>query len=310
METRAHYVLIGTFMLGGIVLTILFTLWLGSNRSEYDEYQIVFTQKISGLQEGANVLFNGIPVGQVETLELDQNNPNRSLALVRVDKGTPVKTDTNVELELTGVTGLAVVQFTGGSPNAPLLQDVSRERVPVIEAELGGIAAVLESSGELALSLQQLINQENAESVSRIIEDIETITDVFADKENELSLIIDNAAVVSTDLRLAARNISDATTSLNKTMKTIDDVVSTDARAAIQQLNETAENLNQLVLDMNAIVDDNAAPISEFTRNGLGATIMMIHKASRLVDTTEAILLEFDRNPAAFLVGEGRPTAD
>ncbi|MEM9232780.1 MAG: MlaD family protein, partial [Pseudomonadota bacterium] len=220
METRAHYVLIGAFMLGGILLAILFSLWLGSNRSEYDEYQIVFTQKISGLQEGANVLFNGIPVGQVEELELDQENPNRSLALVRVDKGTPVKTDTGVELELTGVTGLAVVQFTGGSANAPLLNDVTSDRVPVIEAELGGIAAVLESSGELALSLQQLISQENAAAVGRVLEDIEAITDVVADKENELALIIDNAAVMSTELRLAAENISGATSQLEKTMAT------------------------------------------------------------------------------------------
>lgn len=310
METRAHYVLIGAFMLGGIVLAILFTLWLGSNRSEYDEYQIIFTQKISGLQEGANVLFNGIPVGQVETLELDQTNPNRSLALVRVDKGTPVKTDTGVELELTGVTGLAVVQFNGGSANAPLLKDVSRERVPVIEAELGGIAAVLESSGDLALSLQQLLSQENAESVSRVLEDIEAITDVIADKETELALIIDNAAVASTELRLAAKNISSATDSLNRTMTTIDEVVRSDAQVAIKEMTTAATNLNKLVLDVSAIVDESAEPITEFTRQGLGATVTMIHKASRLVDTTEAILLELDRNPAAFLVGEGRPTAE
>lgn len=309
METRAHYVLIGAFMLGGILLAILFTLWLGSNRSETDEYQIIFTQKISGLQEGANVLFNGIPVGEVAELELDQQNPNRSLALVKVDKGTPVKTDTGVELELAGVTGLAVVQFTGGSPNAPLLMDVSRERVPTIEAELGGIAAVLESSGELALSLQQLINQENAQSVSRIIGDIEAITDVLADKETELALIIDNAAITSTELRKAATDISSVTASMNRTMASIEEVVDGDAREAIREIEMAASNLNTLVLDVNGLIDDNADAITNFTHSGLSATITMVHKASRLVDTTEAILMEIDRNPAAFLVGEGRPTA-
>lgn len=297
-------------MLGGIILLILFTLWLGSNRTEYDEYRIVFTQKISGLQEGANVLFNGIPVGTVDTLELDKQNPNRSLAVVRVDKDTPVKTDTGVELELTGVTGLAVVQFTGGSPNAPLLKDESLERIPTIEAELGGIAAVLESSGDVALALQTLISSQNAESVSRILQDVEAITDVIADKETELSLIIDNAAVVSTEFRLAAANIANATESLESTLANIDSVVATDVRRALQGVDEAAQNLNLLVSDVNAIVNENAPAINEFATTGLGATIAMINKASRLVDTTQAVLLEFDRNPTAFIIGEGRPTAE
>ena len=309
METRAHYVLIGAFMLGGIVLTILFTLWLGSNRSEYDEYRIIFTQKISGLQEGANVLFNGIPVGQVYNLELDQTNPNRSIAVVRVDEGTPVKSDTGVELELTGVTGLAVVQFTGGSPNAPLLMDVSQERIPTIEAELGGIAAVLESSGDLALSLQQLISQENAAAVSRVLADIESITDVFADKESEMTLIIDNVAVMSTELRRAAEDISKATAKLDTTMTNIDTLVQTDVKKTVQELGLAAENINTLVVDINSLIVDNEDAIAEFTHQGLTAAVTMVNKASRLVDTTEAILLEFDRNPSAFLVGEGRPTA-
>ncbi|ADM08273.1 hypothetical protein PB2503_00962 [Parvularcula bermudensis HTCC2503] len=309
METRAHYVLIGAFMLGGIVLTVLFTLWLGSARSEYDEYRIIFTQKISGLQEGANVLFNGIPVGEVASLELDQENPNRSLALVRVDQGTPVKTDTGVELELAGVTGLAVIQFTGGSPEAPLLQNVSPERIPTIDANLGGVAAVLESSGELALNLQRLISQRNAEAVGRVLADVESLTDIFADRENEIGLIIDNAAAVSTEMRVAAENISAASARLDAVLADVETVVDGDVRQATEAFADAAVDLQELIVEMREVLEENRGAIRSFTREGLGAAVAMVNKASRLVDTTQAILLEFDRNPAAFFVGEGRPTA-
>lgn len=310
METRAHYVLIGAFMLGGIVLAILFTLWLGSNRAAYDEYRIVFTQKISGLQVGANVLFNGIPVGQVESLELDQDNPNRSLATVRVAEGTPVKTDTGVELELTGVTGLAVVQFVGGSAEAPLLKDAVDNRVPVIDANLSGIAAAIESSGELVFNLQRLISEQNAEAVGRILADIESLTDVMSDKENEFSLIIDNAAVASTELLTASRNLSAATASIDKSVQNIETLLESDGERTLQEIASAAEGVDDLVAELNLVVTENREAIADFTTQGLASTVSMVNKASRLVDTTQAILLEFDRNPAAFLLGEGRPTAN
>lgn len=310
METRAHYVLIGAFMLGGIVLGILFTLWLGSNRAEFDEYRIIFTQKISGLQEGANVLFNGIPVGHVESLELDQDNPNRSLAIVRVEEGTPVKSDTSVELELAGITGLAVVQFTGGSPDAPLLMDVSTERIPTIEAELGGIAAVLESSGDLALNLSRLLSQENADIVNRVLEDVESITDVVADKENELGLIIDNFAVMSSEVRKASEQLAGAADHLEATLANIDNIVDTDVRQAVKQVTEAAGSVDALADDLQVLLDDNEDAISDFMHQGLGAAVVTINKASRLMDTIQSILLEFERNPSAFVLGEGRPTAE
>lgn len=309
METRAHYVLIGAFMLGGIILAILFTLWLGSVERETDEYEIVFRQKISGLQEGANVLFNGIRVGEVTELSLDRDDPNRSLAIVEVEKGTPVRTDTKVELELVGVTGLAVVQFNGGSAGAPLLKSVSERRVPQIDADLTGIAAVLDSSGDIVFNIQKLLSQENAESVSRILEDVEAISDVIADKETEIGIIIDNLAVASHSIRRSAEGLESALTKFDSTMTDIQGLVDNEARVALTELSSAARGVDELVLEFNNILEENRPAIDAFAQQGLGGAVGMINKASRLVNTMEAILLEFDRDPARFLLGEGRPTA-
>ncbi len=310
METRAHYVLIGAFMLGGIILAVLFTLWLTSVEREYDEYEIVFRQKISGLEEGANVLFNGIKVGEVERLRLDEDDPNRSLALVRVADGTPVKTDTRVELELVGVTGLAVVQFNGGSPEAPLLKDVSGDRVPQIDADLTGIAAVLDSSGDIVVNIQRLLNQENAEAVSRIIKDIEAITDVVADKEPEIALIIDNFAVTTGSLRSAAEKLDGSVTRIDGLLTDVQSLVDDEARATLSDLSDAAAGVERMVDEVNVIIEENRPAIEAFTQQGLGAGVTMLVRANRLVTTMEAILLEFDRDPARFLLGQGQPTTE
>lgn len=308
METRAHYVLIGAFMLGGIILSILFTLWLGSVEREYDEYEIVFRQKISGLQEGANVLFNGIRVGEVAELKLDRNDPNRSLALVQVEKGTPVKTDTKVELELVGVTGLAAIQFNGGSARAPFLKDVVPDPIPSIEADLSGIAAVLDSSGDIALNIQRIISEENAGALTRILQDVESLTDILGDKETEIGIFVDNLTVASGSIRRSAESLEATLDEVQQAAQDIRTLISEDGGDIAGNLATATENLDQLVANLNNVMEENRPAFDAFAQQGLAGAAAMIASANRLIGTTEAILLEFDRDPARYLIGEGRPT--
>ncbi len=67
METRAHYVAVGAF-----VIVILFAgfgavLWLSrvEFRQELASYYIFFRGSVAGLTRGSAVQYNGIPVGRV-----------------------------------------------------------------------------------------------------------------------------------------------------------------------------------------------------------------------------------------------------
>ena len=141
METRAHNILIGAIVLAAIAAMGLVILFFSQNRNEFDEYDVVFRERVSGLSVGSLVRFNGIQKGPVESLIIPEDNPSIVIARVRVDKDTPVKTDTKAELELVGFTGLAIIQFVGGSPDAPLRKEVE-SGVPQIEADASGFAAL------------------------------------------------------------------------------------------------------------------------------------------------------------------------
>ena len=307
METRAHYVLIGISVLASIFCGVLFVLWLGNTEREYDEYDITFRERISGLQEGANVLFNGIRVGEVEETSLNPKNPNIAIARVRVDEDTPIKEDTRAELELVGVTGLAVIQFVGGSPDQPLLKDISRDRIPRIEGSAGGLAAVIESSGPLAENIANLISAENIARISRVIEDIERITDRVADSDEDIGIVLENVATMSIVLRRQAEALEESTQRINAILAETEGLLKGDVQAMLSNAATASEELSGAMAEINDILVDNRPAIDSFAQEGLGTTVSVIAQANRVLATTDAILQEFDRDPARFLLGENLP---
>ena len=72
METRANYVLIGAFTILAAVCLLLFALWAAKFSSDrnWRQYEVVFTEPVTGLTEGGSVQYNGIGVGTVDKLSL------------------------------------------------------------------------------------------------------------------------------------------------------------------------------------------------------------------------------------------------
>ena len=67
METRANFVVIGAFTIGAVVAAFLFLMWIAGYGATgtHRRYQIIFNGSVSGLSNGALVLFNGLKVGEV-----------------------------------------------------------------------------------------------------------------------------------------------------------------------------------------------------------------------------------------------------
>src|SRR5690606_13309047 len=96
METKANYVLIGTFTLLVAVGMLLFGLWAAKYSSDrnWQAYHVVFDEPVTGLSEGGPVQYNGISVGTVDSLPLAPQVPSRVVARIRVLAEVPVKVDT------------------------------------------------------------------------------------------------------------------------------------------------------------------------------------------------------------------------
>lgn len=303
METRAHYVLIGAFMLVGVAMLFLFVLWLGRAEREFDEYDVVFTERVTGLSEGADVRFNGIKVGEVRDLHLDADNPNRVIARIRVSKDTPVKVETKASLELVGITGLSLIQLTGGEPGSPLLKTVSDRNIPVIEAETSDLAMLLESSNDIISAVNKLLRPENVERITDTLENVRDVTAAFAGRKEEIGALIDSLGQTS-------RNVEQTTADLNRITERLDALIENDGADAVENFEATSEEARLLMQELREAVAENRDALKDFSEQGLQQVAPAIADARRTMRTLDSLLREVERDPRGFLLGDSRPRYD
>lgn len=292
METRAHYVVVGAVVLVLVAAAFLFVLFLSQSQQDYDEYDVIFRERVSGLSVGAAVSFNGIQKGEVQDLSIAPNDPSIVVARIRVDNDTPVKTDTKAELELVGFTGLAIIQLVGGSAEEELLKNVTRG-VPRIEADAGGIAQLIAGSGDIIASANRLLSAENTKSFTNILTSVETLTASLAGQEDEIAATIENTAKMTA-------NLATATEKLSRTADSLDRVLATDAPAAL-------EETQLLMAELRAMVAENREQIRVFTDQGLAQVGPAVAEARAMFRTLDQVLREIDRDPRGYLLGESTP---
>ena len=297
METRAHYIIVGALVLVSIAIAFGFILWIGSTQREFDEYRIVFTEQVSGLNQGGAVRFNGIQVGEVRTLEI--NEEGLVEALVRIDKKTPVKTDTVARLEIVGFTGLAIIQFEGGSPGAPLLKD-EVNGIPVLRAQQSGIGLLITGSEAIVKSINQVLSPENVKAIGGIFHNVEDITGTLADSGDDIALTFANAAQLSGDLARASDE-------LDRLLKNLDSLATEDAVATLHDIRKVLNTVDSLAVNLNDVVGENRANLKAFTENGLAQIGPSVTELRRLLRTADNFLRQLERDPAGYLLGEPVP---
>ena len=178
METRANYVLIGSFTLAVIAAAIGFVLWFQSlhTTKQRSPLRVVFEGPAAGLRNGGSVNFNGIRVGEVVSVKLD--NPRRVVALAMVENNTPLRKDTLVGLEFQGLTGVAAISLKGGEEAAappPLDQD----GIPTLTADPNKLQDVTEAIRGTLQNINKIV-ADNQESVKNSLKNLETFTNSLA----------------------------------------------------------------------------------------------------------------------------------
>jgi phospholipid/cholesterol/gamma-HCH transport system substrate-binding protein len=178
METRANYVLIGAFTLAVIAAAFGFVLWFQSlhTTKQRSPLRVVFEGPASGLRNGGSVNFNGIRIGEVISVKLD--NPRRVVALAMVENKAPIRKDTLVGLEFQGLTGVAAISLKGGEETAPPVP-LDEDGVPVLAADPNALQDVTEAIRATLQNVNRLV-AENQQSVKNSLNNLETFTGSLA----------------------------------------------------------------------------------------------------------------------------------
>jgi len=190
METRANYTLIGLFTLAVVVGVFGFVYWFQSlgGHTERSYYRVVFSGSVGGLRTGGSVLFNGLRVGEVAQLKLDPARPDQVTALIAIDKGVAIREDTQVSIEFQGLTGIAAVGLTGGTPSKPTLGG-TKENPAVLPGNRALTQDLTTGAREVLARLDNFI-AENQTVFSASLKNIETFTAALARNSERVDHIL------------------------------------------------------------------------------------------------------------------------
>ena len=302
METKANYVLIGVFTIITAVLLLLFALWAANYSSEknWQQYQVIFTEPVTGLTEGSAVQYNGIAVGTVETLNLAPKDPRQVVALLKLRADAPVKVDTRAKLSITGLTGVPFIQLTGGSPNAPALATGDRDEIPVIRAEASALQNIADTANRLVSRMDEVLSEENVKRINATLEHLESMTGAIADQREDLRALLINA-------RESSEQLSKTLATTNRAVEDVDRELVDKLPGLVSKLDATLTHLDSAAGGANAILNENRAAISSFANDGLSQLGPTLSELRSLVRDLRRISDHLEGSPARYILGRDAP---
>lgn len=229
METRAHYVAIGSFTLLVIAAAFAFVFWFRGTdgRGSTTNYRIVFTGSVSGLSKGSLVMYNGLKVGEVTGLSLMTDDPSRVVAVITVDSATPMNTDTKARLEFQGLTGVASIQLSGGGPNSQPLVSNDAGKPPIIYADRSDFQDLLESAQRLAKKAEDVLTQAdrlfavNAGAINATVRNVEMFSKSLAENSEGVGKFLSSTGNAADKISSLAVTLEGLSNNLDKIVKSV-----------------------------------------------------------------------------------------
>jgi len=334
METRANYIMVGSFVLLLAFGLLGFVLWLAKFQfeQEFARYDIVFESTVTGLKEGSAVRYSGVGVGEVVFVDLDPARPTAIRVTIEIQKRTPVRSDSVATLELEGLTGGRYVQLTGGSPDAPPLEPPPGRKVIEIPAGSSSFEQVLEGAPEmlenvniLLLRAQALLSDTNLKNFEKLIANLTEVTGAIAENRDNIDNLIANAAVTMENLREATGSLETMAGSMETNVQRLADradstltafegmagsidrevtLTSKDARGLIASLQKTVKNMTSATAELEAMLAENREPIRDFANTGLYELTNLLTEARELIVVLNRVTTEVQRDPARFIFGD------
>src|SRR5246500_3367645 len=307
METRAHYVAVGAFVLVAFFLPFVAVLWLG--RSEFSHtkrYYIFFRGSVAGLNKGSQVQYNGIPVGHVVDIRDDPDDVEKIQVTVEIDTNiVDIKTDARAFLEANLLNGVASIQIRGGTKEAKELQPEPNHRYPIIAAgqsELEQLRAnlpeLLGDLKEVAHNLNAVLDEQNRKAIADSLQNVRTVTENFVAPSKEVSEVVENANAAVATLKSFFGHVDQSYVGKgglkDQLSQTLDDA------------DKLAKNLGDTNRQLQQVLQENRPGLHEFTQSTLTQVSNLVSDMQRFIAGLGRFVSAVERDPARLLFGDRR----
>ncbi len=312
METRANHLWVGAVTLTLLAMLAAFIIWLaGLDQRARNEYDVFYAQSVSGLANGSQVTFAGVPVGQVTEISLSREDPQFVRVRISVNDDVPILVGTQATIQAT-FTGVSSILLDGARKNAPRITcktTACPEGRPVIPAGRGGFGEIvanapllLERLTTLTEQLNQVLGPENQQELAGILRNSNKVSAELAVAAPELTANLREFRVVMAEFNTALNAVE-------KLASTSDALVQNEGRPAVRELAATLKSANQALASLSAILEDTrpaARQLREGTLPAAEATLQDLRATSRaLRSITEKLEAE---GVGSLVQGKSLPT--
>jgi len=297
MERKVNYALVGLFviLLGAAWLVISLWLTLGDFRTQYTTYHVYMDESVSGLYLDAPVKYRGVEIGKVRDIKLNPQVPNQVQLTLAIEYSVPIKEDTIAVLTVQGLTGIAFVDLTGGSLDAPMLTAQQGEEFPVIGSGPSFFSRLDMSGTELIANLNVLANRlgnvldaDGRQALRDLLVNFRDVTGAFANRKAELEQSVVNSANMLAQVDSTARAFED---------------MAARATATVDTVEETARKISATSDTINEYVQGSGTGIQDFTQQTLPALGSLVSELRQLTQILNGISRKLEEDPRILLFG-------
>lgn len=270
METKSNYVMVGAITLLLVALLAAFTVWLSrAGEGGKKEYDIFFQQSVNGLAKGSGVSFSGVPVGEIQSIELWEPDPEFVRVRITIKDSVPVLLGTTATINGVGFTGVSEIQLDGAVKGAPALvcpeanpKSACPTGVPVIPTKPGALGELLNNAplllerlSALTERLTNILSDKNQQSIEQILDNVENLSGTLATQAPDLRATIQESRIALQKAGLAADEITKMAGTTNK-------LLDSDGRPMLVELRKTLRSANGSLAALETTLN-NANPAIE-----------------------------------------------
>lgn len=291
---------VGAFVLALGALLVAGVLWLSAGWGRApaaDLFQAFIEESVAGLSVDAPVKYLGVDVGKVSQIALDPHNSRRVRLRFLIQRGTPVKQDSQAVLKTQGLTGIAYVEISGGSEGAAALAANPGGEPPTIafKLSLGArlesvLGAVLAKVDGLTTQLNAVFDDANRAALKGLLADAALLAHSLAAQRDTLNAGIADAARTAHG---TAQAVAQLRPEVSRTLARID-----TSAAAVAQMADTANAAARQVA--NTAQQANADSLPELNR--------LLAELGQLSESLRALSDQTRAAPSSLLRGRPVPT--
>ena len=276
---------VGLFLVVGISLIVLVTIWLGmSHFLQAGQYYVTyFDESVQGLEVDSIVKYRGVPIGRVESIDVA---PDAKLIQVtlKIDPGQELDKDIVAQLKLVGITGSIFVELDRKAEGEP-------DQSPPLNfpSEYQIVASKPSNVRELLQGVDDILKQLNSLDIGGISEKVQLSLDNINKKVSEADIkgISDNleSSLVRIDQVLNDQRLDSFLTSMDEAGNSVNALMA-KMDSSLSQFDRALNGVEGIVAEEKENIKRG---IEDFRKAMENASALFVNGSSLVRETDESM---------------------